>query len=92
MKALWTLVVLLVGCATATPPPAVFLQTRFADGRVSPVLERSFEVVPPGALKGVLAIPSRIVKDYAARDTEWWVEDARGRVSNKLVQRVVIRD
>jgi len=37
-------------------------------------------------------IRSRILKDYAARDIEWWVEDARGRVSNKLVQRVVIRD
>lgn len=83
---------ILVDFEASAPIKRVLLQTRFADGRVSPVLERSFEVMPPGALKGVLEIPSRILKDYAARDTDWWVEDAHGRVSNKLVQRVIIRD
>ena len=68
------------------------LQTRWVDGTVSRVLERTFEVVPPGGTKGTLRILSRILTDRRGRDTDWWVEDVNGRVSNKLIQRVVIRD
>ena len=83
---------IIVDFEAAVPIKRVLLQTRFADGRVSRILERSFEVVPPGSVKGVLVIPSRILRDRTARDTDWWVEDANGRVSNKLIQRVIVRD
>ena len=83
---------IIVDFEAAVPIKRVLLQTRFADGRVSRIFERSFEVVPPGSLKGVLVIPSRILRDRMARDTDWWVEDANGRVSNKLIQRVIVRD
>lgn len=77
-----------------SPPPIqrVLLQTRFADGRTSRVLDRGFEVLPGGATRGTLRIPSRILSNRIARDTDWWVEDANGRISNKLTQHVVIRD
>ncbi len=83
---------ILVDFESKAPITRVFLQTRWADGRVSRVIERPFEVILPGGMKGVLVIPSRILKNPMARDTDWWVEDANGRVSNKLTQRVVIRD
>lgn len=83
---------ILIDFESQAPIKRVLLQTRFADGRVSRVLERSFEVVPAGAFKGVLVIPSRILSSPVSRDTDWWIEDAQGRVSNKLTQRVVIRD
>lgn len=83
---------ILVDFESEAPIARVLLQTRFDDGRAGPILERSFQVIPPGALKGTLVFASRILADRRARTTEWWVEDTRGRASNKLVQRVVIRD
>ncbi len=84
---------ILVDFQSKVPIKRVFLQTKFADGRTSRVLERSFEVRPsPEALEGTLVIPSRILKTPVSRDTDWWVEDAKGQVSNKLIQRVVIRE
>ncbi len=83
---------ILVDFESQAPIKRVLLQTRWVDVTVSRVLERAFEVVPPGATKGTLRIPSRILTDRRGRDTDWWVEDANGRVSNKLIQRVVIRD
>lgn len=83
---------ILVDFESKVPIAKVFLQTRWVDGRVSRVLERSFEVMAPGGLKGTLVIPSRILRNPMSRDTAWWVQDADGRASNKLTQRVVIRD
>lgn len=83
---------ILVDFESTAPIARVFLETRWADGKVSKILERPFEVIPPGGLRGTLVIPSRILPDTRSRDTDWWVEDKEGRMSNKLTQRVVIRD
>jgi hypothetical protein len=97
---------ILVDFESQAPIARVLLQTRWADGKVGPVIERPFEVkldrlfdiIPPSGgkitapIRGTLMIPSRILKDPRARDTDWWVEDAKGRVSNKLTQQVAIRD
>ena len=83
---------ILVDFESQAPIAKVYLQTRFANGRTGSILERSFEMIPPASTKGTLVIPSRILKNPMSRDTDWWVVDANGRVSNKLIQRVVIRD
>lgn len=97
---------IMVDFESQAPIARVLLQTRWVDGKIGPVIERPFEikldrpheVIPPtgkkitGPIRGTLIIPSRILKDSRSRDTDWWVEDAKGRVSNKLPQRVVIRD
>ncbi len=73
------------------PIARLFLQPHWADTRLVETIQRPFEVTPRGALKGTLVIPSGILRYPAPASTDWWVEDANGRVSNKLTQRLVIR-
>lgn len=73
-----------------TPITTMWLKTLWADGRISRPVKKPIEASTRGITSGTIKVSSVILANPMMRHTEWWVEDAKGRVSNKLTQAVVI--